>query len=84
MDLDKDRQTLTGDIHSVVLFENVNPAFIRPGHLVELQIGVCAIRTGRDKLAFITKLRAICILSRRVEHVSGTPGRAHKRCTHAH
>ena len=72
MDQDKDRWTLTRDIHSIVLFNNVNPAFIRPGHLVELQLGVCAIRTGRDKLAFLPKLRAICVLSRRVEHVSGT------------
>ena len=50
-------------------FRPIKPGFIRPGNLVELQIGICAISIGRSRFAFVPKLRAICVLSREVEKV---------------
>ncbi|THH15427.1 hypothetical protein EUX98_g9469 [Antrodiella citrinella] len=53
---------------SVLKYELIKPGLIRVGHLVELQVGICAMPTGRNKYTFIPKLRSVCILSRDVEN----------------
>ena len=60
---------MTNTSHSSTSFTAINPGVIRVGHLVEAQVGFCVIPYGRNKAAFVPKLRAVCILSRQVEEV---------------
>lgn len=50
-------------------YDCIRPGFINVGNLVELQVSVCSVPTGRDKNLFIVKLRSLCVLSRKVEWV---------------
>ncbi|KAH8074204.1 hypothetical protein BXZ70DRAFT_1013197 [Cristinia sonorae] len=53
---------------SIVSYQQISPGFIRPGHLVELQVGVCSVPIGKGKNMMLVKLRSVCVLSRLVEH----------------
>ncbi|KAH8096841.1 hypothetical protein BXZ70DRAFT_1009519 [Cristinia sonorae] len=52
----------------IVSYQQISPGFIRPGHLVELQVGVCSVPIGKGKNMMLVKLRSVCVLSRLVEH----------------
>ncbi|KAH8084934.1 hypothetical protein BXZ70DRAFT_900363, partial [Cristinia sonorae] len=60
---------LSHSASSIVSYQQISPGFIRPGHLVELQVGVCSVPIGKGKNMMLVKLRSVCVLSRLVEHV---------------
>lgn len=46
---------------------------VKPGLLVEVQVSFCTVPISKGRFIMLSKLRAVCVLSRQVQEVSVKP-----------